>query len=222
MAILFDYDKFFKYYSNPSNFYKSSISIKVNFFRPVHGLSTRDTDYLSDEYFVVDDKDIYITIIENEIIFTILRTDKYNAYWADHFHIGRETMKNVYRKKDNSDLVFFHFSFQNFEQNKKDMSEKCNFRNRFEDINDIGNIMCSNRSSTNPVQMKDMMKSYFSIVEHILRKPFVASLQMTGGKILNRIKQKYNGKPVYVGSRKGLYTINKNGKCVCIKINKTK
>lgn len=125
-----------------------------------------------------------------EVLFTIIRPDSNNVYWADHFHIGNVIFKNVVRRIYNVDTVFLHYSFQDNKNKVKDMTQKCNFRNKMEDINNISNILCTNRRSTMNIEFLD----FIDIVTHILQRPYKGP--HIGGKYsckeLKEIAKKHN------------------------------
>lgn len=207
MALYFDYDVFFRYYSDPSNFYKDSISIKANFFRPSCGAYTRDSSWLSGSYFIVNHQEVYVTVLENELLFSILKYDAKKAALADHFHIGNCVLRNTARNMKNVDMILFHYSKQDLVKNVKDMTSKCNFRNRLEDLNDIAHILCTNMKDN----MNNVLSTLLPHVEHILKKPFCVDLQLqtAGGKSLKCTKKcvDYDNQrfKVYRGKRNAEY-----------------
>lgn len=206
-SVYFDYNTFFKYYSDPSNFLQNNIQIKINFFKGL--FNALDNDFLPIAYFNFNNIDIYVTIKENDIFFTLPKYDN-NILWADHFHIGFKLKDDVRRRNKNVDMVFFHLSIQNIEAGRKDMYHKCNFRDRLEDINDIANILCTNRRHDN---MKSVFEGLLPIVIHILRKPFDVNLQLNGGLFHNYKKttRKHTDKNGYE------YTVYKKGEKYYIK-----
>ena len=57
-------------------------------------------------------------------------------------------------------------SFQDILNKRKDMMRKCNFRNKLEDIDNIRNILCTNRKNN----MLNTFQNMIDIVEYILRR----------------------------------------------------
>jgi hypothetical protein len=165
MTTYFDYKVFYSYYSNINNFYLNNIPITVKFYER----NKESTAILSGQYFIFDNINIYVTLIgNNEILFTIIRPDSNNVYWADHFHIGKIIFNNVVRGNKNVDTVFLHYSFQDNKNGIKDMSRKCNFRNNMEDLDNIPNILCTNKGSTMNIQFVD----FIDLITHILQRPY--------------------------------------------------
>lgn len=180
--IYFNYQDFFNYYSNQNNFYLNNIPIAINFYKYENNKYVKTTDKISGQYFTFANNIIYVVLLDNDqILFTILRPDNNNAYWADHFHIGNMISDNITNKIKNVDTVFLHFSYQDTIRNMKDMTRKCNFKNNYEDIDNIKNILCTNRKST----MVTVFGNMIDIVEHILKR-YVYGPHI-GGKKLKKI-----------------------------------
>jgi hypothetical protein len=208
MSLKFEYNVFYKFFSDPSNFYWNNVPIKANFYKP----AGKDSEWLSGSFFIVGDTDVYVTVKDNDILFTILKTDSHNAYWADHFHSGTTIMTNVHRKVRNVDTVFFHFSSQNLHDQRKDMVHKCNFRDHYENLHDIGSILCTNRKTN---MQSAFPPNLFQVVESILKMPFLPHSTSGGGKRITPTKNKAIIKgikhTIYNGQRGGLH-IFKAGK----------
>jgi hypothetical protein len=214
MSMLFDYKIFYDYYSDPTNSYVNNSPIQVYYFKFSNGIYVNTPKLLTEPYFVYNNTEIYITLIGNDqILFTIVETDKQGINWANHFHIGTNIQFNVRRKIKKTNTVFMHFSKQDYVNNKKDMSKKCNFRDKLEDLNNIENILCTNKTTEN---LKDTYEHLTDTVKFIMRQPFFPP-SLVGGKRLKRTntfafknKQKLR---IYEGPRGGKY-ININGKFV--------
>ena len=188
----FDIDRFYNYYTNPSN-------LQVDKTPPTHQFYDNNGKIhfspKSGNYITILGKKIYIEVKNSrikEILFTIHDpTDPHNL--DNHFHFGiRDKFNNYNRKIKDADVIYFHKTTQNFNETKKD-HKNCYFMLNA-DISHIEDIDC--------VETKDKkMKFWFpvgsedlAIIKRIIQIPF--GIPELGGKRRTRKHKKIHRKTI--------------------------
>jgi hypothetical protein len=218
------YDIFYNYYSNIQN--QDILRHPLNYSLPQYYYYDKKTSknlqskILPNQYFIYNNIQIYIQFINNnELLFIIPRNTLYGLV-GDHFHIGpiKISQKNINRSKINRSIVinknpiFLHWSLQDIIKQERNMFSKCTIQDNFESLNQIDQILCTNRShklkdefnakynsalnsSVNPIVqgLSPNDLNLLVIIKHILRRPFYP-LQIAGRTINTINKNKiYNG-----------------------------
>jgi hypothetical protein len=202
---IFIYQDFYNYYNNPTNF--DILTYVINdvyyFYDDTNKKSILYQANLPSTYFEYTIQNlnpirIYVQFLNNNDILFIKLRNVDGLNYGDHFHIGKslQPLTNEHRTKINrtsilnKNPIFLHWSLQDVVKKKRNMYTKCTIRDQIEDLNNIDNILCTNRqtkmkdefdkTNTNINQRSNTIISglspnflnLLSIIKHILRRPF--------------------------------------------------
>lgn len=216
---VFIYKTFYKYYE--SIIEQNNNNLNYYYYNTINNKSVLQSATLPKQYIIYNNIKIYIYFLKNDdMLFIIPRKNKNNILLGDHFHIGPiiKPQKNISRSIINKDQIFLHWSLQDDIKHERNMFTKCTIRNNIENLDDIDNILCTNRK--NKTFIEEFNRTYntqinpnynpillglspndlnlLAIIKNILRRPFY-SLQNAGNTI-------------YIGMRGGKYIIKNNKK----------
>lgn len=210
MSYIFDYDTFFRHYTNIDNLLYSESSDTLYFY---NYQKVVESVKLSDYFIEIQGVKLYVSwrgnnhkVKNDDILFTIPKKID-GKLWDDHFHFAyNQKTKNVSRKAKDVSLIAFAKTIQIPADNRKDSSlHRCNFRDKQEDLRTIQDIICTNHSTGST--MSDQLHSQdLQIIKEILTRPFI---QNAGTQKINYKNALYK---IRTGPNNGKYIVVKGKK----------
>jgi len=185
IPVLFDYDTFLDYYTNPANVMFDPNPPILNAYITVGHRIIKTTTVKSGNYIIAQGEKLFIDILKADpvrhkmkkpIIFTFPR--EVNGEWWDfHYHFGvRDDFTNKNRVLTSKDAVYFHKTVQ-LDSGKK--MTNCYFLTD-QDIRTIENIDCLENKPPRTMVSPDkfpITDADFPIIKEIIQRPFLAQLQ---------------------------------------------
>ena len=175
--IIFDYDVFFKYYTNPRNPW-INVDPKPPRLR-VYKYHRPTVITKSGLYIIINGQKIYIDVlpkdtsqngITDRVLFTIptLMDDGY--YWDVHYQFGiRDKFTKTDRDLYNGKVVYFHKSDKTSLRKNRD---NCYYLTN-QDITNIENIECLESNTGNMGKKFPITETDFPIIKEIIQRPFL-------------------------------------------------
>lgn len=165
MSFVFEWNKFFNYYTSEVNLHVLKVPVELSFYVQINkykGEWKEITTY-SKYMMALDDVNVYITYNQDGwIFFNVLRVqNKKNL--GDHMTIGLKDKK--------SGLIDLHYTVQNTQLHQSE--KKICFLKDSMTIHDFDQIVCANPRGK---QMKDhFTPEQLNIMEQIIKMPFIIS-----------------------------------------------
>jgi hypothetical protein len=187
MSTIFDYGKFLKYYTTLSNVTKEpNTTIEVQFYHNNTGAINKGK--LGNTSITINNNKYFIRAnhTKKEIMFTIPTTiSGYTGLWDTHYHFGIDNKRVINKSsifhKSNRDLIYFHKTIQEPQNNNK-IHKNCYFfyQEPIDDINLIPDIKCLQTSNSKMSDFFPPESDDIKIITEIIRRPFYGKLY--GGK----------------------------------------
>jgi hypothetical protein len=188
-SIIFDFDTFYKYYTNKRNVNISTEPLTLKYYDDF----TIKKINKSGNYIIINGNNLYIDIlpknqskgrIKNALLFTT-PTPINGELWDTHYHFGvRSNFSKSSRGIRNINAVYFHKTTQT--PTGKKLSN-CYFLTN-QDITNIENIECLESGSGSRISDNDkfpMSGLDFSIIREIIHRPFLG-IRFGGKSIYTR------------------------------------
>jgi len=178
----FDYDTFYKYYTNDDNIKTKDMTPKEIWFYRHSNSEEPEKDILSNKYILVNGIEVFISKSKenndkDELFFTI-PTEIENKLWDIHFHFGKDSItppNKKYRSTEENkngqiDIVFFHKTIQEPEKNGKGR-KNCYYHQNMK-IDNFGKIICLQATNSKMDEIFPPDEEDFSLIKEIISRPF--------------------------------------------------
>lgn len=187
-SFYFDYDKFYKYYTNESNLEKEDDTFNDTVWyytkTPYNNQIPEETE-LSKFYITINNEKIHIKKQGNGLLFTVPK-EKDNKLWDDHYHFGKRVIE---KDKKRIPVVYFHKTIQLPDVTGKD-TKNCYYRQKTHiKLNQFEEMACLQSSN----KMKNLFteEDDFIYIKGIISKPFPNKKTSTAGGKFRNTRKKY-------------------------------
>jgi hypothetical protein len=200
MPLVFKYNDFYKYYTDPSNLQQFTTPMQIFFYTPIdryHDIWKLDSNFAYN-FININNHQIYITSNNGWLFFNFPRTVS-NKLMGDHISFGF---------KMDGKTIDMHFTFQNHVTGKAehDSNKKCFLRDGM-NIDDIMNLPC--QQPNGGFLHEHFTSDEIVILTELLHKPFKI-IATTGGNVKYRYKN--HTYRIHKGARDGKYIVVKDKK----------
>jgi len=184
-SFLYEYDKFYDYYTNPNNYVVDNSPRKIIWYYIDEPYTNQKplSVKLSRKYIVVNNKQLYIkTTNTGGILFTF--PVKINGkLWDFHYHFGLSDFKN---NKTGKFLVYFHKTIQNPSKTGKER-DNCYFDN-IQTVTDVSILRCGQTRNDIMYELFSKNGEDYAIIEELISRPFLGI--RIGGNSKNKTLKK--------------------------------
>jgi hypothetical protein len=174
----FDYEKFYKYYTNDKKLKTDTSSLKEIWFYRSSQSREPEKETLSNKYIIVNGVNIYISKKENDKLYFTIPETIGDKLWDFHYHFGNDRItpaddkyQPIHRNDDNKiPAIYFHKTIQNPLLNRKER-KNCYYHPTM-DVDNIEDIICLQAKNSKMGKMFPPNTQDFKIIKEIISRPF--------------------------------------------------